>query len=74
VPAGHNACGEGKPRALRCRDVPTAVGVVSLPRKRDPAQAEVPVFENSQTVAHPLATMGPRGATPITPRGLMWGQ
>ena len=26
----------GKPRALRCRDVPTAVGVIYPPRKRGP--------------------------------------
>jgi hypothetical protein len=26
---GDPACGEGKPRALRCRDVPTAVGSLS---------------------------------------------
>src|SRR2546423_12861128 len=33
----------GKPRALRCRDVPTAVGVVYPPRKRGPRAVGGPV-------------------------------
>src|SRR5205085_8165415 len=51
---GDPACGEGEPRALRCRDVPTAVGLsFPLPASGVPPQSAAPLFAKSQTVGAP---------------------
>src|SRR5436305_2013098 len=64
VPAGHNACGEGTPRALRCRDVLTAVGGPVVLTAVGGAVVREFADPGPTTVEHPLAW---RDRAPYTP-------